>query len=287
MLLTLRSDIANYVITRIEEFGVKVSAGSRLWKMHRATVNPDGSGREVPFDSPDYQVALEANRDLQLLNFIFRHIEGDAPSDDFRLRLKRLIKDSALPQDDSSETKGRNEQLELYVFAICAKAGLEPVFAEPDIICNFKGEKYAIAAKRLKSLNEMKSRFTDGMRQIQRSGLQGCVVADISVALNPGNRRVGEMGDYEFGVVSEREMRVFVDKHTNEYNEWRKETTAQGIILIDHHVRVAPTRGWGLDTLTFVVNLSLTNWRRRRQFDTFALEYEKGLPTPAFRYGKF
>ena len=54
------------------------------------------------------------------------------------------------------------------------------------------------------------------------------------------------------------------------------------MVLVDHQVRQAPGYGWGLETLTYMVNVVEYNQGRRLQFDRFGEYYRKGLPTPAF-----
>jgi hypothetical protein len=272
------------VVETIQGYGIVVSPTSRIGRMHRATVMSDGTPRSVPPELPDFQVALEANRDLQLLAFVLREMKGDALPDDYRFRLKRLLRDVTLPQDQPDASFGRDEQFELYVGAVCASAGLKPVAAEPDWICEFDGARYAVAAKRVKSLDRPKDRVKGGMGQVNRAGFPGCVVADISVALNPTNWRVPPVvDDRQFSLAAERAMRRFIDEYIGRFQEWREGTTVQGIMLVDHHVRQDPTHGWGLETLTFHVDLAPHNRRRRGQFLAFARRYERGLPTPGFR----
>jgi hypothetical protein len=66
----------------------------------------------------------------------------------FRAGVKKLLQDAALPQDNNSNTPGRDTQFELYVAAICLRAGLLPVFYdEPDIVCVVEGAEIRYRGK--------------------------------------------------------------------------------------------------------------------------------------------
>src|SRR5437773_5082687 len=106
------ADLATYVADAIRSYGVNVSPNSRIGQMHRATVNADGTPRYVTADAPDFQIALEATRDFNILGLIFDQVRGDILPNDFQLRLRRLLKDVTLPQDQLNESKGRDEQFE-------------------------------------------------------------------------------------------------------------------------------------------------------------------------------
>jgi len=107
--------------------------------------------------------------------------------------LRRLVGDKVLPQDDPDQSPGRDAQCELFVAALCLKAGLKPVFNEsPDVRCEMHNQIFGVAVKRIKAQPErfdrrFEQRMRQAARQIANSGLPGIIAADISQSLNPTN----------------------------------------------------------------------------------------------------
>jgi hypothetical protein len=279
------AQFAEYVIGCISAAGVQVKPSSRLDRMQRAVTNRDGSHKKgsVGPECTDFEIVLEAVRDLQLLAFIFDHVNSDRSSEEFRSKLHTLVKDAALPQDSPHESKGRDAQCELHVAAVCANAGLQPSFAEPDIRCQLNGQAYGIAVKRLKSYDMLEERIKYAARQLERTGLQGCIVADISVALNRKNERMSIQVDARtYATAAKLAMERFAKAHFAKFGEWTAGTPVQGVVVVDYHVRHDLTEGWGLENVTAPFHLSLYNQRRARQFRRFVELYGRGLPAPTF-----
>src|SRR5438045_1561700 len=137
--------------------------------MRRMFIRDDGSPQDpLPPKHHDLPIAREAIKDIIQLNFIHEQLAlGDAHSD-FNRRFKVMLKDDCLPQECGSDTPGRDTQCELYVEAMCEKAGLSPVFKDrPDIICDFAGEKLSIEVKRLKSFGKLQQRICKAAEQIE------------------------------------------------------------------------------------------------------------------------
>src|SRR4051812_33205884 len=84
-------------------------------------------------DDPVFLAALEAERDMQQLGFIFDELAVTPQRSKFQKLADDLRGDSVLPQDDLDSSAGRNAQFEMYVSAICQNAGLYPVdYSDPD-----------------------------------------------------------------------------------------------------------------------------------------------------------
>jgi len=79
----------------------------------------------IPTDHPQFEIAREAVRDLLQLGFIFDELIPKYVPVDMKGRLKRVADDPALPQDNLQDSRGRDMQWELFVGAMCAKAGME------------------------------------------------------------------------------------------------------------------------------------------------------------------
>ena len=145
-----RSENATFVVESIKALGLRVPAGSRVMQMYR-TLTDEGRPLIQPAD-PDFETALEAERDLQVLAFAFDVAAAHPTDQKFRDLVKLTLGDSVLPQDNRKQSKGRDFQFELFIAAICQNAGLLPVDRkEPDVTCAVQGVTYGLAAKRVKA----------------------------------------------------------------------------------------------------------------------------------------
>jgi len=178
-----RAENAANVIDQVRALGLKLNDSSRLIRMKRVL----DRGYIAPED-PDFPIALESMRDQQHVGFAFDQMRAHGDHPRFREVVRRLLKDSALPQMDREESPGRDAQLEVYLAALCQSAGMVPVdLEEPDITCHAEGVKFGIAAKRLKSLDQVRKHVKKAADQVSKSGLPGIVVLDLSLAWNREN----------------------------------------------------------------------------------------------------
>jgi len=152
------SETANYVLLQFNCFEIKVPNNSRLLLEYKSVCNDNGSSRGfIQEDDPNFDIALEAQRDFRQLEFFFDQIDNDVQKTNYGSILKQIIKDSVFPQDDKLDSSGRNAQAEAFVFAVCRNSGMNPLFEEPDVTCQVKGKKYGIAVKRIKNLSKIKN----------------------------------------------------------------------------------------------------------------------------------
>src|SRR5579871_2793816 len=109
-----RQELSSFVITTIEAEGVSVPPSSRLRRMHdlyhsgRVTIDPNDS---------DYEMAVEGDRDMQLLAYAFDQLSRHPKCATYRSLLKKLVDDSVLPQTDRESSPGRDAAFEIYVAA--------------------------------------------------------------------------------------------------------------------------------------------------------------------------
>jgi hypothetical protein len=280
------AELATHVIRRLEEHGIAVPSTSRLHRMRGLFVDSDGMPKPIILpNDPEIELAQEAMRDFQHLGFIMDELTRVLTPAVLKTQLRTVIHDSALPQDDRTNSTGRDRQSELYVAAICAKAGMQPIFVEPDLQCRFNDGTWSLAVKRIKSANKFAHHIKKAVEQIENAALPGIVVADISLMLNPANARiVSTMPDGDFRHWWTEKLTSFVDTQIivpieqNGLEEWFAGTRAHGLILIDHHVRLVPASGWQLDSMAFNVDLS-SEVGRAQDIATFFSVFERGLAT--------
>ena len=106
-----------------------------------------------------------------------------------------------LPNEDRSHSKGRDAQFELFVAAVCQNAGLHPVAREePDVTCHIEGIKFGIAAKRIKSVTNLKKHVRKAAQQIEGAGFPGMIALDTNVAfcLMQLKRKSQRKEDYDY-----------------------------------------------------------------------------------------
>jgi hypothetical protein len=101
-------------------------------------------------------------------------------------RLQVAIGGHAIPV--GGPDPARAAQFELVVAASCRKAGIDPIFAEPDIKVRVERRTLAIAAKRLLSFAPIEKRTSEARRQIARATkddphAQGIIAYDLTPAL--------------------------------------------------------------------------------------------------------
>lgn len=120
-----RRALSSFVIAKIEAEGIRVPDSSRLRRMHDLLHSGRGP---LETTDPDLEIALEGERDLQLLAFAFDQLSPIRSSDTYRGLLKKVVRDSVLPQNDRKNSKGRDAAFEIHVAGVCAAAQL---FASP------------------------------------------------------------------------------------------------------------------------------------------------------------
>lgn len=189
------SEAANYVLQQFDSFGISIPNSSRIKDMYRAICNNDGSTRGLISEKDtNFNKAREAMRDFLQLEFFFEQIANESQKANYRSILQTIVKDSVFPQDDKTDGRGRNTQAEIFAFAVCKNAGMQPIFEEPDVACEINGVRYAIAVKRIKRLSQFVKRVREGAIQIQKRGLTGFLCIDITMATNPENYSLGMDG---------------------------------------------------------------------------------------------
>jgi hypothetical protein len=181
-----RAENARYVVEQMRILGVPPVVGSRIMVMH--DILQRGS---TDYDAPDFPIALESDRDLVQLGFILAQLESSRREARFRQLCKDLLRDSTLPQNDLVNSQGRDSQFELYLAAVCQKAGMTPVgYHEPDVTCHVDGTMMSIAAKRIKSQKQSRARIKKAIEQIKFAGRPGIVALEMSIAWNRKNLAV-------------------------------------------------------------------------------------------------
>lgn len=272
-----RGENASFVIAAVRAMGIEPHPQSRVMQMHRVLTK---ATRTIQPDDPDFETAVEAERDMTLLGFVFD--QSNAHGDDlhFQSLVKHMLNDSIFPQDNRGQSKGRDTQFELFVAAVCQSAGLVPVeYEEPDVTCTVDGIKFGIAAKRLKNVSNLNRRVKKAAQQIETAQLPGIVALDTCLALNRVNERiVRPIPDDQFVARYKRFFRRFLDNYHRKIYDWVGGKGVRGVVFHDHQVRLQPNGQWGLEGMTFWLSTAHDDEQRNREFSSFKDNYVRGLP---------
>lgn len=271
-----RAEDARFVIAAVRAMGIEPHPQSRLMRMCRVLTRAAGI---IEPDDPDFDTALEAERDMQLLGFVFDQSYAHGNQSDLQSLVERMLDDSVLPQDNREQSKGRDTQFELFVAAICQGAGFGPVdYQEPDVTCMVQGTRIGVAAKRIKSETQVKKRIPKAAKQIQASGLLGVIALDTSVALNPNNERITTpIPDEEFAALHSNGINRFLRRYDERIRRWVHQLGVLGMIVHDHQVRFQGDATWSLSGMTTRF-CTAEDEQGQRLFRLFESPYVDALP---------
>lgn len=255
-----RADNARFVINWLKQHGFIVKPGCRLLQMHDLLQNA-----HYDYDTPEFWIALESLRDLVELGFIFEQLGDHASSRKFRAIIKRLLEDKPLPQDDRTNSRGRDAHWELYLAAICQSGEMTPVgFDGNDVTCTVDGTPLGIEAKRIKSENSAKERIKKAIDQLIKAKRPGVVAVDMSLAWNDHNRSItGPIHNAFIDMKLAGQTRRFFGRH----KAWIEE-------------RCAGKRVLGVVVFNFMTRLTDDNWRPHRHAMWFDLPHTQKESRP-------
>ncbi len=272
-----RSETAEFVIASLKALGIDPHPQSRLMRMRSVLLEAAGI---IPSDHPDFEVALEADRDMQLLQYVFEQDHARSAHVGFQRLLRKLTDDTVLPQENREQSTGRDTQFELFVGAICQAAGFNPVEYPdpPDVTCCVEGTLIGVEAKRIKSETQTKKRIPKAAKQIEQSSLSGIIALDTSVALNPNNDRVTTpIPDEQFAPLYHEAINRFLRHYDKRIREWTSGRRLIGIVVHDHQVRFETDASWSLCSMTARF-CTAEDDAGKRLFNSFVFPYVNALP---------
>lgn len=236
-----------WVLDQVGALGLTPKPNSRLLEMKRVL----DRGR-VDFDDPEFWIALEAERDMAHLAFVFEQLQQHPSRREFTKHVKHLLNDSALPQENLANSPGRDKQFELYLAATCQNAELLPVgFGEPDVTCTVDNQPFGIAAKRLKNIERVDERIWEAVDQFERAKIRGVVALDLSFAWNRANRpMISQIQSQMYLMILHTRARQFFDEREDVLNRILATTQVRAFVVFDFALRLRPNQRWGLDGLT-------------------------------------
>lgn len=88
--------------------------------------------------------------------------------------LKQILSGTPMPSDDAN-SMARDKQFELYLAAILERTGFGVSIEEPDIIFTHNFKTYSLAAKRVKSTQQISKRYREAISQIKQYSNPGFI----------------------------------------------------------------------------------------------------------------
>ena len=273
------SEAANYVIQEFKQLGINIAENSRFMREYKAVCNDDGSSRGYILENDsNFVFALEALRDISQLEFFFDQIKEDLQKDKYIPILKECTKDLVLPEDAKADTRGRNKQAELFVFAVCKNAGLEPVFEEPDVTCKVSGKKFGIAVKRIKSSSKFVERVKEGADQIQKTSIAGFISVDVTMALNLKIKT--NMAEANIRALLVKILKEIVDGYCKNLCNAVQNKGVRGIFLHMHYP-IRFKKDYTLRSMTYGIEAT-KGIQEKKEWCEFKETFKKGLPNLTF-----
>lgn len=236
-----------WVLSQVSALGLTPKPNSRLLEMKRVM-----DRGKLEFDDPEFWIALEVERDMAHLAFVFEQLLRHPNQREFNRHVKHLLNDSALPQQNLANSPGRDKQFELYLAATCQNADLLPIgFGEPDVTCEVDGRPFGIAAKRLKNIERVDERIWEAVKQFERARIPGVVALDLSFAWNRANRpMISQVQSQMCLMILHQRARQFFDERRSELTRILATTQVRAFVVFDFTLRLRPNQRWGLDGLT-------------------------------------
>lgn len=161
---------------------------SRFAEMAKAVAT--GGENLIPASRSDFQIVIQANRDLLEFAFIFRVLKPTPENKTLWQRISGLFSDAALPSKSNRRSDSRNIQFELLCEAMLARSGLDPTHIprdSPDFACRLGQWEFMAEAKLARSVNAMKRELIKAAGQIADSKKPGLIFLDWTFAVNSDN----------------------------------------------------------------------------------------------------
>jgi hypothetical protein len=256
------------VRARLAQLRLPMTPGDRLSQMADLFTGPEGNLVPIRTTSPEFRVVLEAAREFALLEYTLNHWPFDLNDGRALVMLRHSIQDPLLEWDKTKPARGKSLQLELFVTAMCHRAGLGPVkLGVPDVQCVVRERPFGIAVKRALSPNDVPELIREAAEQVHATGDRGLLFVDISCAFS---QRFGfvtrPMTDAESAELHAAWVRKCVEPL---YGSLKRAVHGQqtiGVYFWSCFLRFAPAVGWQPEALLMDVDTSQENRSHRRLF---------------------
>lgn len=142
----------------------------------------------TPFYPADVYTIVNAQR---VVDSITSQIENPAAK-----TLIRAICSNDIELSNPEQSKAKDYLFELELFSQIYRAGSSVTLEEPDLVADFEFGKYAIACKKINSLNNLEKQLSKGKKQLLPLDIPGVIAINVdSQLLFPGLHKFGSYQD--------------------------------------------------------------------------------------------
>lgn len=274
------------VRARLAQLKQPMVPGDRLSQMADLFAGPEGNLVTIRTASPEFRVVLEASREFALLDYTLSHWPFDVNDGRALVMLRHSVKDPMLEWDRAHPARGKSLQVELFVAAMCHRAGFGPVkLGAPDIQCTVRDKPFGLAVKRALSPNDLMDLVREATLQVRETGDRGVVFVDYSAAFS---QRFGfvtrPMTDAEAAELHAAWVRKCIEPLYASLKRAVVGHETLGIYFWSNFLRFAPQTGWQPESLLMDVDTSQENRSHRRLFAAFRGALAEAYPPQRYTH---
>lgn len=180
---------ASALLLRLSELGIRVNPSSRFHRYCGAIddLRSAAHNESVRMNAVDLRLLHEATYEVQQMDFILEQLSCPPLLAGWEKRIQTAVSGTALPQDERTDSSARNAQFELLIAALCKQGGHSIVLDEPDVVVDAGQLSFGIAAKRIRSVRQLRKRIRDARDQIRKSSHEGIICLDLTGIHNPAH----------------------------------------------------------------------------------------------------
>lgn len=275
---------AAQVLEWLEGLPVKPNKTNRIHALCKKILSA-GGGITVEPNDPRHPYLIQALKDLSELWFAIQVFGTSEIYYRYANKVSAILSDAALPVR-AGQTSGRDAQFELFVGALCKRAGLQPQqqSSGPDWLLTLPSGRVAVEAKRVKLEGGFVSSVRGAKKQIRQGGVAGIVVLDISDAVGPDLHRFEYyVADAQIEAAGDRQMEWFIKEKLPPIERVLEGSSVGVIVVHDYALRPAAKSDtefvpWTFFTFWRTVHLRSPTDGTRRYFENAAELLSLGLP---------
>jgi|CXWL01.1.fsa_nt_gi hypothetical protein len=269
----------------LEGLHTKPNKANRIHQLCKEILSV-GNGMTVEPNDPRHPFLIQALKDLSELWFAIQVFGASEIYANYADKVSEILSDAVLPVR-ADQTSGRDAQFELFVGALCKRAGLQPQQqpSGPDWLLALPSGRAAVEAKRVKLAGGFGSSVRGAKKQIRRGGVAGIVVLDISDAVGPDQHRFEHyVTDAQIDAAGARQMELFIKEKLPPI-ERELEGSSVGVIVVhDYALRPAAKSDtefipWTFFTFWRTFHLRSPSDGTRSYFENVAGLLSLGLPS--------
>jgi hypothetical protein len=151
-------------------------------------------------------------------------------------------------------------------------------YEEPDVTCTIAGIKFGIAAKRIKSVSQVKDRIRKAADQIARAKLSGVIALELSLAWNLSNAPIiSQIQSQMCPLILDAQSRQFFDEHREDIDRLVAGKRVLAVVAFNSRILLQPDNHWGLAGMTTWYSTT-HDQKADHEYKTFYDGFMSGVP---------